>query len=156
MTESTSIQFPIRFFLDEHFIQDLLKDKDNAVQIFMKLNFIHKNSIHYPLAHNIMLDESFLNAIKDKVIRGNALLGIIKPEQCPSHLQTEKDLTTKIIKHAVQLASKKPWKVAILTSEENNQNYLANTHYSDSVKSAISTFYGDIAFRVIEIVSKCR
>lgn len=146
------INFPARFVIDEFFIKEILKDKVKASKTLLKLSYIHKNSKHHQLKHNRMFDECFKNSIKDKQIRGPALLGAISPEPCPSFLQNEKDFESKIVRYAINLATKRPYNIIILTSEEQAEKYLRNSHYAN-VKSSILISYGEIALRMISIIA---
>ena len=148
------INFPARFVLDEFFIKDILKDKVNASKILMKLSYIHSNSKQYRMIHNRMFDECFKNSIKDKQIRGYALLGVMSPEPFPSFVQNETDIESKIVRYAINLATKKPYTTIILTSEEQSKKYIENKHYMNgNVKSSVLVVFGEIASKVIDIVA---
>ena len=149
------ISFPIRFICDDSFIRELLVDKTTAKKVILSLSEIHKNSKHYPMAHNLILDECFLKAIEDKKIRGHALLGAMHPEQCPRFLSEEKDMETKIIKYAIHIANKKPYGVLILTSKEKKKEYLENDHYKDPIiESVIKISTGEEAVKIINLISE--
>ncbi len=148
-----NIDIPFRFVVDEHFISYILQNKDSATRVLMQLSAIHKLSKFYPLKHNIMFDESFKKSIKDKEIRGIALLGAIHPEPYPSFVEEETDFESKLIRYAINLASKKPYKVAILTSTEQLKKYTENVHYQDlTVKSAINIWGDDAAIKIVKLV----
>lgn len=145
------MQPEVRFFLDEHFILNLLKDRDTAIQVFKKLSAIHKISNIYEMS-TLMFDESFRASIKGKAIRGEAVLGIAHPIDYPNFVKDEKEFCSKVIKCAVDLASKAPYKVFILTSVEQAKKYLENEHYkSDQIRSAIKIVYGDEAEHYIDV-----
>jgi hypothetical protein len=149
-----AIEFPVRFIIDEFFIRELIQDKQLASKTLLKLSEIHRTSKHYPMMHNLILDECFLSSIEDKKIRGPALIGAMHPEQCPYFLQCEKDLQTKIIKYSINLSNQKPYGMIILTSKDKLKTYLSNTHYKNSaVQSVIKIFSGEEAIKIIEIVS---
>lgn len=147
------INFPIRFIIDNYFVEELLLDKAIATKTILKLSEIHKNSKHYPMSHNLILDECFMDIIKEKRIRGPALIGAMHPEQCPFFLKDEKNIQTKIIKYAINVANKKPYGVIILTSKDKENDYFNNEHYENPiVKSAIKIFSGKDALRIVEVV----
>lgn len=149
-----SITYPIRFVIDEFFIRDILKDKPQAAKIILKLDCIHKSSKDYPLTHNRMFDESFKNSISDKQIRGAALLGAFSPEPSPNFVQNEPDFESRLIKYAINLATKKPYNIIILTSEEQSKKYIQSKAYENAeVKSSVVIFYGDSASRIIDIMA---
>jgi hypothetical protein len=144
--------FPVRFIADEHYIRDILKDKDKAKDILLLLNHIHKNSKTYPMCHNLMTDESFKNSISDKEIRGMALLGAFHPE--PWTLASEISPESSIMKYAINAASKKPGKVILLTSASKLESYKNDSHYSNGVvKSAIRIAAGDEAYKLIHLAA---
>lgn len=144
--------FPARFIADEDFIKDILKDPARAAKILLKLSHIHKNSKHYSMTHNLMFDESFKAAIADKKIRGWGILGAFHPEPSPALWNTE-DFESRLIKHAINVATRKPYNSIILTSKERSKKYLDNEHYkSNSVKSSVQIIFGEEAIKFIEIV----
>ena len=147
--------YPARFFIDEHFIKDVLKDKKRAIEVIKKLSRVHTTSNLYPFCHNILFDESFKNAIKDKLVRGHALLGAMHPIKCPDFLESEKDIESKVIRYCISLASRKPYKVIILTSEEKAKKYMKNKHYNKDkvISEAILIACEDLAFEFINLVS---
>lgn len=147
------IAFPVRFLVDEHFINELLKVKENAIRILLKLSHIQSNSKEYSMLHNQMFDESFRNAIKDKKIRGGGIVGAIHPIPYPDFVNDVPDFASKVIKHAINLASKRPHKVYILTSSEKAKEYLTNAHYIDGVKSDVKIVFGKEAESIIDVVS---
>lgn len=157
MADGTScvdaIPFQVRFFVDEYFIEEILKDKAKAIKILLKLSHIHKKSKFYPMLHNEMFDDSFRTAIKDKLVRGDGLLGAIHPIQYPDFIKNEPDFASKVIKYAINLANARPWKVYILTSTEKSKEYLNNHHYQNNgVKSSVKISYGLDAESSIEVI----
>ena len=145
--------FPVRFVIDEHFISDLLKDKELAIKVIRKLTHIHTKSSNYPFRHNIMFDESFKNAIKDKEIRGQAILGFVHPIPVPDFLKEEHDFYSKVIRYSISIADKIPRKIIILTSPDKQKNYESNQHYKDeSVKETITIWISQSAISIIDIV----
>lgn len=149
------VNFPVRFIADEYFIKELLKDKLLATRTVLKLSEIHKNSKYYPMEHNLISDECLLNAISDKLIRGPALLGAFHSQPWPNFVSNETDLESKMIRWAINLATKKPYLIVILTSDDRSKDYKSNKHYTNGVvKSAIRVYSGLEALQVIEIVSK--
>lgn len=146
------INFPARFIIDEFFIKEILKDKNKASKILLKLSRIHSNSKHYPLTHNIIFDESFRNAIADKKVRGPALIGAMHPIPYPDFVQTQPDFESKLIKQAINLASKKPYNVFVLTSAEQAKKYLTNSHYAPGVVQPwVKITHSDEALKLIDI-----
>lgn len=100
-----------------------------------------------------MFDFSFKESIKDKVIRGHALLGAIHPVPFPSFIKDTESFETKLIKYAIYLANIKPYEVIILTSPEKAKEYLSNTHYNnDKVKSAVKIIFSKDALSYIKAV----
>lgn len=152
-----SINFPFRFFVDEHFIQEILKDKSKAESIISHLSHIHRKSRFHPLSHNLIFDQSFKNAIKDKLVRGQALIGAMHPEPFPDFIK-EEDFNTKLIKYAIHLAStKKPYRFIILTSPEKAVEYTKNPNYSNNnVQNAVTIASGSHAEKMIEFVSSLK
>lgn len=145
--------FPVRFICDQYFILDLLKDKSLAIRILLKLSNIHKNSKHYPMGHNLIPDFCFKESIKGKAIRGPGLVGAFHPEPWPEFVKHELDPLSKMLKYAINTATKKPYKIIILTSKEKEREYESNPHYSNnSVKSVIKLFSGEEALKIIDIV----
>ena len=143
-------QFPIRFIADEFFISELLSDGvEIATEVLLDLSYIHTTSEEYLFSHNILFDSSFKEAIKDKKIRGEALLGAFHPISCPNFLNGE-DNISRIIRYAVVLANKKPWKIGILTSKDKEEKYKTNKHY-DKVSSAINIYPKEEAIKIIKI-----
>src|SRR3989344_5704098 len=106
MVEEKLVVYPIRFFIDEFFINDILKDKKKAIEVIQKLSKIHFNSRYYQREHNLILDESFKNAIYDKEIRGHALVGAMHPIPPPDFLKEETIFESKVIRCCIDLASK--------------------------------------------------
>ena len=150
----TTKEFSARFIVDEHFIQELLQDKVKAVGVLQKLSFIHSNSFHYPLEHNCMFDVSFCAAIHGKEIRGPALIGAMKPIPFPSFVQAETHFESKLIRTAIDMATRKPYKVFVLTSEAQAKVYAANSHYtSNGVKETIVLCWGEQARYMIDAVA---
>lgn len=146
-------EIPIRFVIDEHFISYILQDKDSAITLLMELSKIHTLSKHYPLQHNVMFDQSFKNSIKDKKIRGSAILGAIHPVPYPSFVEEETDFESKLIRYAINLASRKPYKIVILTSKEQSEKYIENKHYQDpTVRSTITICSDKNAQKLIKLV----
>lgn len=151
------IQYPLRFIIDENFIDWLLKDKDIAIDIISKLGYIHSKSKLYPLQHNLMLDSSFKEAIKSKKIRGQALLGAMHPEPTPNFLESENDFHCKLIRYAISIAAKKPYRVAILTSNVHLEKYIKNEHYNnDKILNAVKIFSEHDALNWIDVISKIK
>jgi hypothetical protein len=145
--------FSVRFICDEDFIRELLLDKQVAAKVIMKLNSIHKDSKQYSMCHNIIPDECFKNAISDKQIRGPALLGAFHPISWPPFVLEERETESKIIKCAINLATKRPFRVAILTSKNKIKNYQENSHYKNTnISSAIKIFNSEEAIKIIDIV----
>ena len=145
--------FPVRFFIDENFIECILKDKETTIDIFKKLNYVHTKSIQYPFCHNIIFDESFMSSIKDKQIRGQAILGVAHPITTPDFLRGEKDFYSKVIRYCISIGDKVPRKIYILTSEDKEKNYTTNPHYKDAtVKQAIKIASGQSAIDLIDLV----
>ena len=65
------------------------------------------------------------------------------------------DIESKMIRWAINTATKKPYVVIILTSEEKIKDYLENKHYSNGkVKSAVKISSGQEALQIIDIVSR--
>ncbi len=147
--------FPVRFFMDRYYIQELLNDKVKAVSNFKKLSHIHTRSIHYPFNHNVMFDECFKILTKNNKERiGQALLGICHPLTPPSFLDCEKDFESKVIRYCINLAAKKTYKVLVLTSGKQHAKYISNSHYKDkSIKNAIKFIYGENALELLDVVS---
>lgn len=151
------VDFPVRFIVDGHFIQDLLKDKLLATKIILKISEIHKNSKHYPMEHNLISDECFMEIIKgDKEVRrAGVLLGAFHSEPWPNFVSNETDMESKMIRWAINVATKKPYVIIILTSEAKLKDYQENKHYSNGkVKSAVKISSGQEALQIIDIVSR--
>lgn len=147
------VNFPVRFISDEHFIKEIIRDKQLATKMIMKLNAIHKDSKHYPMCHNIIPDECFKNAISDKQIRGPALLGAFHPVAWPQFVQAEVENESKIIKYAINMATKRPFLIVILTSKDKIKLYKENKHYNNSnIQSAVKIFSSEEVLKIIDIV----
>jgi hypothetical protein len=145
--------YPVRFFIDEHFIKDIIGDKEKAAEIIQKLSKIHTTSEHYSFSHNLLLDESFKNAIADKAIRGPALLGAMRPIDCSDSV-SETELDSKIIKYCINLSYQKPFNIIILTSEAKAKEYLKNEHYKKdhNIANAVKIYSGAIAVESIDLM----
>lgn len=147
------VNFPVRFISDEHFIKEIIKDKQLAAKTIMKLNAIHKDSKHYSMCHNIIPDECLKNAIADKQIRGPALLGAFHPVSWPEFVQSETEIESKIVKYAINMATKRPFLVVILTSKDKLKSYRENKHYkNNNIQSAVKIFSSEQVLRIIDIV----
>ena len=132
-----------RLFIDKEFIEWLSKQENFKLYIKF-LSFLHLKSIDYKLNHNLIFDECFVDACKikrkGKKLSGALLLGFLKPKQIPSPLKNH-DYPSSIIRFCIDLASKRPYKVFILTNKDKKEEYLKNKHYNDEgVKEAIEIF----------------
>lgn len=151
---SDGIYFSARFIIDEHFLKYILKDTELAITVIKKLNHIHTKSLNYFFCHNIIFDESFKNAIQDKEIRGQAILGSAHPIPIPDFLKEETNFYSRIIRYAISIGDKVPRKIIILTSPDKQKTYEDNPHYGDTtVKQAIKIASGSLAISFIDLVS---
>lgn len=146
------VPIPIRYMIDEYFLEWLLEDKELAVEIIEKLSDIHKTSEDHPLTHNIIFDDSFKSAIKTNKVRGTLFLGAMHPEPYPNFLKSETEQISKIIRYSINLANKRPFRVVILTSKEQQNNYLENEHYSRNLSPAVEIETEQEAIRQIRTI----
>jgi hypothetical protein len=122
-----------------------------------KLSYIHTKSRHHSFAHNIMFDDSFKAAIADKEIRGQALLGIAHSIPVPDFLRDETSFYSRVIRYAISIADKPPYRIYILTSPELEPSYSDNHHYAeDDVKAVEKIRSGSFAEEVIDVVSSVK
>lgn len=146
-----------RLIIDEFFLDYLFKDIEKAKNYLKKLQVIHSNSEQYQWSHNIILDKSFKTAIgKIKEIRR---MGIILGTMHPVPFWDEEEgLHTSVIKQAISMASKPPFKVYVLTNNDNCENYNKNKHYNHEIlKEAILIQHGQNALDVIDrLYSECQ
>jgi len=149
----TSTKFQVRLFLDKYFIYDLLKHP-KKVDYFEKITRIHTKSLDYPFLHNHIFDSDFLELSKFKKNISGAILGICHPIQIPLALNGHDEIS-KVVKYCINLATKKPYKILILTNKEKEPKYENNEHYTEdeSVKDAISVVSGDLALEMINLIS---
>ena len=139
-----------RLFIDKEFIEWLAMNENFQLYIRM-LSATHTKSSDYKLNHNLMFDECFVPACKirrkNKKLSGGLLLGFLRPIQIPAPLKENNDYRSSIIRYCINLASKRPYKVFILTNKDKKEAYLKNKHYNDeNVKSSIKIFAEDEIF----------
>ena len=146
-------RIPVRYLIDNHFLEWLLKDKVLAAEIIEKLSNIHKMSEHHPLEHNIIFDADFKTTIKNTGVRGTVFLGAMHPVPHPNFLESEKDAISKLVRYSINLANKKPFKVTILTSQEKHSEYETNEHFSkEDLSSAVTIKSKDEAISHIKLI----
>lgn len=145
-----------RLIIDEHFLDDLFKDVEKAKEYLRKLQKIHTSSEGYKWDNNIILDKSFISAIgTNKEIRR---MGLLLGAMHPISFWDEEGLHTSVIKQAITMASKPPFKVYVLTSSNNCDKYNKNKHYNnyEYLKEAIIIEHGQNALDIINrLYSEC-
>lgn len=142
--ENEQIEYHVRFILTSEFISEIPSQRRS--EIIKSLKKIHTTSKYYPWQHNIILDKSFKEIIKKKEIEGFALLGAVHPVP----FWDEEGIETSIIKYAINLASKKPFKILILISTAEQQKFERNDHYdNEKIRSSISLLNSQDAYDAI-------
>lgn len=128
-------QIPLRFIIDQHFLEYLFEDGVIAKEYLEKLNQIHRHENSYQWKHNVILDPCFKAAIKNKDIRVAGIISAIHPV----NYWHKEGLYTSVIKYAISVADKKPYKNFILTSSKHVTAYETNKHYKphEKLKTAI-------------------
>lgn len=150
MPEGGKSDIPLRFILDQHFLEYLFGEETLTKDYLKKLNKIHIHDKGYQWKHNSILDNCFKEVIKNKRIRAAGIIAAMHPIQ----FWHEEGLYTSVIKQAIAFADKKPFKNCILTGEEHIKNYEKNKHYGphQKLRDAISIKSEKDALQIIDEV----
>lgn len=140
------VNYSARFLIDINFLRFLFTDPDRPKKYLTLLMNINKSSI-IPWYFNVISDKCFLDYSKENRKSTGSILGALHPENF-----FDKDLTDSIIKKAISMASKSPYKVFILTGDDNIKDYLDNSHYKThpNVKEVVKIRSDGEALEIIE------
>ena len=137
---STRTVLDHRILVDRYFYDKEIKNDKNCV-ILYNLIVINVNSQDHKKNHVVMSEKCRDEILSqyEKEIEKDFIKSAIRKLDSPPEIEAEVDIITRNIKHAINLATIKPFRVVILTTEEIEEKYRENEHLRDAVNVLIKT-----------------
>lgn len=103
--------------------------------VLRKMMFIKSSSLHHAKEHIVMLrDEYATEAFQESLVQSlgdpKNFCGAVKIIETPPFLRSETDQVSKYVRYAVYLANEKPYRSIILTTNDREQSYQENEHFT--------------------------
>ncbi len=141
-----TVDFPVRLVFDEFFYNSLIKANPKLLN---KLMYINARAKGNKRTFNVLSKKTFKKILKDNPSMPEELL---RASFCPFEEEALEEISGDIertVKYAVHVVEENPKKKSlILTSEENVENYLKNSHYINS--KDVSVKGGEDTIKIIE------
>jgi len=145
------INYSRRLVFDKSFFIWLKNEDNDALlrKVIMHLLRINCSSELHKRCHNLMIEEDFKECLK--IIDANTFKGAVRGESLEDLPGDDfikiKDDFEKVIKYAVFLTNKKPFRSFIFTSPDNYDSYNSNPHYI-----SVKTVTVKAGYDVVEIL----
>lgn len=126
-----TFSFSMRLLIDYDFYQNLIKNSNQRLMI--KLMYINARSADYKRSHNRMCAKSFfkiLGSDKREESSESLLKASFYPIDEPKSIYDIEDEIERNIQFAIELSAKKPFKTAILTTDNKKEQYQNNSHFN--------------------------
>jgi hypothetical protein len=126
--------------MDRYFYEKEIKNDVKCVLLYNCM-VINENSLQHKKNHIVMSEKCRDEILSqyEKEIEKDFIKAAIRKLDTPIEIESENDIITRNIKHAINLATIKPFHVVILTTEEMEKKYRDNKHLKDTVNILIKT-----------------
>lgn len=145
---SSRIKYKYRYVIDSSFVFWMLQRSDVS-EIIAKLLRINKYSYHNKDSQVLMLQSEF-QKVSIEINKNPILKGCIKSIVDFEYLEKHKENYNKNIIFAIDISDEPPYKVRILTTKENFENYQASEHFTKLGGDSIKIRSEELALKTIE------
>ncbi|MBI5635585.1 hypothetical protein HY993_01330 [Candidatus Micrarchaeota archaeon] len=143
------VEYSHRLLCDYSFLNSL-KNQPNKHAVFSQMLRIKSSSSNYPKTHSVMLSDDFDKLVSEKYCPPDNLAGLVKSEKLSEVINSTSntDNFTKNILYAIYLSGDKPYKTAILTSEESKKIYSVRLG-EEKIKHSVEVLGGEEALDIL-------